>query len=273
VTTLSRAPAKILGTYAHLTVDIGDREEIRRAIRELEPNAILHAASLGVIEKVELLEMLRINAVGTDNLLAAAKSLKARPPVVIAGSGYEYAPQSRPLTEYDPIRPASPYGISKAAATFCAASYSAEIPITVLRIFNVYGPGERVPRLLPYIVENAKSGKPIELTSCEQVRDFVYVRDIASLFWRALECPPVDGQLRILNAGSGMAVRLKEFVCTVIRVLARQGINAQAEFGSRPYKSGEPMYYVAANSRLEEALGSFPFTTPEAGIRQSLESM
>jgi nucleoside-diphosphate-sugar epimerase len=254
-------------------VDIGDREATRRAIREVQPEAILHAASSGVTEKADLLVMLRSNAVGTDNVLSAAKSLKEPPPVVIAGSGYEYAPQPRPLTEDDPMHPASPYGISKAAATFCAANYSAEIPITLLRVFNVYGPGERLPRLLPYIVENARHGKPIELTSCEQVRDFVYVRDIASIFWRALECMPEDGHLRILNIGSGSAVPLKNFVCTVIRVLVKQGIRAHLEFGARPYRTGEPMYYAANTNRLAAVLGCTPRTPLEVGITETVAAL
>jgi UDP-glucose 4-epimerase len=142
----------------------------------------------------------------------------------------------------------------------------------VLRIFNVYGPGERLPRLLPYIVENARSGQPIELTSCEQVRDFVYVRDLASLFWRALECPSADGQVRILNAGSGTAVRLKDFVCIAIRALAKQGIRAQIEFGARPHKESEPMYYVSNTSRLRSTLGDLQFTAFDTGIEQTLET-
>jgi nucleoside-diphosphate-sugar epimerase len=265
-------PANIPGADVHLVVDIGDREASLRAIGGVQPDAILHAASSGVTEKAGFLEMLRNNAAGTDNLLSAARALRIPPAVVIAGSGYEYAPQARPLTEDDPICPASPYGISKAAATFCAANYFEEIPLTVLRIFNVYGPGERVPRLLPYIVENAKLGKPVELTPCEQVRDFVYVRDIASMFWRALECPPEDGRLRILNAGSGTPLRLKDFVCMVIRALAKQGVRAQLEFGARSYKPGEPMYYVANTSRLWSTLGNLQLTPLEAGVQQALEA-
>jgi nucleoside-diphosphate-sugar epimerase len=272
VTTLSRTPANIPGTDAHLTVDIGDREATQRAIGELQPDAILHAASSGVSENTEFLEMLRSNVAGTDNLLSASRSLKKPPAVVIAGSGYEYALQSRPLTEDDPINPASAYGISKAAATFCAANYSAEIPITVLRIFNVYGPGEHTPRLLPYIVENAKLGKSIELTPCEQIRDFVYVRDIASIFWRALECMPEDNHLRILNVGSGSAVPLKSFVCTVARVLEERGLKIRVKFGARPYKPGEPMYYAANISRLWSILGSLQPTAFDTGIRQTLEA-
>jgi UDP-glucose 4-epimerase len=174
------------------------------------------------------------------------------------------------LTEEDPIRPVSPYGISKAAVTFCAANYAAEIPVTVLRIFNVYGPGERVPRLLPYIIQNARHGQPVELTACEQVRDFVYARDVASIFWRALECPPADGRLRILNVGSGLAVPLKDFVCAAVRVLEEQGLKVRLKFGTRPYKPGEPMYYAADTSRLWSILGTLQLTAFDAGIRETL---
>jgi UDP-glucose 4-epimerase len=263
----------IPGASAHIALDLGSRLEVWKAIQDLEPAAILHAASSGVTEKVEFSEMLRSNVAGTDNLLSAAASLSNPPSVVIAGSGYEYAAQPRPLTEDDPIFPASQYGISKAAATYCAANYATGMSITVLRVFNVYGPGERVPRLLPYIVQNAKLGNPVEVTACEQIRDFIYVQDLASLFWRALECPPDNGQLRTLNVGSGAPVPLRDFVCTVIGALQEKGVNAQVQFGARPYRAGEPMYYAADTSRLHQTLGRPSLTPVEAGVRQFVEAM
>jgi len=273
VTTLSRSRAMIPGASTHIAVDIGSRSEVWKAVQELEPAAILHAASLGVTEKAELSEMLRSNVAGTDNLLSAAASLSNPPSVVMAGSGYEYRAQSRPLTEDDPVFPASPYGISKAAATYCAANYATGMPLTVLRVFNVYGPGERLPRLLPYIVQNARLGNPVEVTACEQVRDFIYVRDLASIFWRALECAPENGQLRTLNVGSGSPAPLKEFVCTIVRVLQERGMYVQVKFGARPYRAGEPMYYAADTSRMASALGRPPVTPLEVGVRETVESL
>ena len=273
VTTLSRFKAEIPSVSAHLVIDIGNYAEVSRAIKELVPTAIIHAASSGVTEKAEFLEMLRSNVAGTDNLLSAAASLSKPPSVVMAGTGYEYATQPRPLTEDDPILPASPYGISKAAATYCAAHYATGMPITVLRIFNVYGPRERLPRLLPYIVQNARLGNPVEVTACEQVRDFIYVRDLASIFWHALECSPENGRLRILNVGSGSPLPLRDFVCTVVRILQEKGVNAQVKFGARPYRAGEPMYYAADTSRLYETLGRPRFTPVETGIREFVEAM
>jgi nucleoside-diphosphate-sugar epimerase len=273
VTTLSRSRATIPGASAHIALDLGLRSEVWKSLQDLEPAAILHAAASGVTEKVEFPEMLRSNVAGTDNLLSAAASLSNPPSVVMAGSGYEYAAQSRPLTEDDPIFPASLYGISKAAATYCAAHYATRMPITVLRVFNVYGPGERLPRLLPFIVQNARAGSPVELTACDQIRDFIHVRDLASLFWRALDCSPENGELRTLNVGSGSPEPLRVFVCTVARVLQENGVRAQVKFGVLAYRGGEPMYYAANTSRMAAILGNPPLTRLEVGVRNTVESL
>jgi nucleoside-diphosphate-sugar epimerase len=270
VVTASRSEAKFPGAMTHRALDIGDRAEVLRLIKDLEPAAILHAASSGVTEKAEFSEMLRSNVIGTDNVLAAAALLADPPSVVIAGSGYEYAAKSRAVSENDTVFPATSYGVSKAAATFCAASYANTMPITVLRIFNVYGPGERLPRLLPYIVNNARVGRPIELTACEQVRDFVYVRDLASMFWSALECPPKGSFLRILNVGSGSPLSLKQFVTTIVGVLQEQGLRPEVRFGARPYRENEPIYYAAKTTKLRQAFEILSVTPLEVGIRESV---
>ena len=130
-----------------------------------------------------------------------------------------------------------------------------------------------MPRLLPYIVRNARVGSPVEVTACEQIRDFIYVRDLASLFWRALECSPANGQLRILNVGSGSPVPLRVFVCTVAQVLQEEGVRAQVKFGARPYRAGEPMYYAADTGLMATILGNPPVTPLEVGVRDTVESL
>jgi nucleoside-diphosphate-sugar epimerase len=273
VVTASRSEAKFPGASTHRALDIGDRAEVLRLIKDLEPAAILHVASSGVTEKAEFSEMLRSNVIGTDNLLAAAALLPDPPSVVIAGSGYEYAAKNRAVTEEDTVFPGTPYGVSKAAATFCAANYANTMPITVLRIFNVYGPGEPLPRLLPYIVNSVKMGEPVELTACEQVRDFVYVRDLASIFWSALGCSPEGRLLRILNVGSGFPMPLKQFVTMIVEVLCEKGLLPEIRFGARPYRENEPMYYAAETTMLRQALKALSFTPLDVGIRESVEAI
>ena len=272
VVTTSRSEATT-GAAGHVAMDLCDRDRVSAMLKEVAPSGILHTAAAGTSEEVGFAQLMRTNAVGTENLLAAALALPQPPAVVMAGSGYEYAPQSRDLTEDDPVWPVTPYGISKAASAFRAGIYATQMPITLLRIFNVYGPGEREPRLLPYIAACAKAGRVIELTDCEQVRDFVFVKDVAALFCRALECSPRDRRLRVLNVGSGSPVPLKQFVTIVIEALRDRGLSPQAKFGVRPYRAGEPMYYAGDTSRLQETLGMLLSTNLQAGIRQTLDAM
>ena len=272
VITTSRSEATT-GSAGHVAMDLCDRAGVLAMLREVAPSGILHTAVAGASEEVGFAQLMRTNLVGTENLLAAALALPQPPTVVLAGTGYEYAPQSRDLTEGDPVCPTTPYGISKAAAAFCAGIYATQMPITLLRIFNVYGPGEREPRLLPYIAACAKAGRVVELSDCEQVRDFVFVKDVAALFWRALECSPRDRRLRILNVCSGSPVPLKQFVTVVLEALRERGLSPQAKFGVRPYRAGEPMYYAGDTGRLQETLGMLPSTNLQAGIRQTLDAM
>lgn len=272
VITTSRYEATT-GGARHVAMDLCDRDRVSAMLREVAPSGILHTAAAGAAEEVEFAQLMRTNVVGTENLLAAALGLPQPPAVVLAGSGYEYAPQSRDLTEDDPVWPVTSYGISKAAAAFFAGICATRIPITLLRIFNVYGPGEREPRLLPYIAACVKAGRVIELSDCEQVRDFVFVKDVAALFWRASECSPQDRRLRILNVGSGSPAPLKRFVTVALEALRERGLSPQAKFGVRPYRAGEPMYYAGDTGRLQETLGMLPSTNLQAGIRQTLDAM
>ena len=261
------------GIAGHVALDLCDRSRVLAVLKEVAPAGILHAAAAGASENVEFAQLIRTNVVGTENLLAAALALPQPPVVVLAGSGYEYAPQSRDLREDDPVCPVTPYGVSKAAAAFCAGIYATRMPITLLRIFNVYGPGEREPRLLPSTVACARAERVIELTDCEQVRDFVFVKDVAGIFWRALERPPQDRRLRILNVGSGSPAPLKQFVAVLLEALREKGLDPRPKFGARPHHVGEPMYYAGDTSRLRETLGKLPRTSLQEGIRQTLDAI
>lgn len=254
--------------------DLVDRERIFRILKEVQPSGIIHLAAAGVIYGAnDLLHMFHVNVLGMDNLLAAVANAKVKPAVVVAGSGYEYAPQDRPIGEDDPVAPVSAYGVAKAAAALCANFYAARMPISLLRFFNIYGPGEREPRLVPYAVSCARTAKPLELTKGEQVRDYVYVEDAAESFWRVLSRPPQDQKLRVLNIGSGSPLSLKQFVMKLAGILRKKGLEPQIMFGARPYRTDEPMVYAADVARLQRTLKWLPSTDIETGLVRAVESM
>jgi UDP-glucose 4-epimerase len=261
------------GVSSH-EVDLRNRQEVFRIVADVQPAAVIHLAAAGVsYGSGTFSDLLQINLLGTDNLLSAAAGLEPKPHVVIAGTGYEYAPQDHPISEDDPVAPRSAYGISKAAAALCAGYYASGMPITLLRLFNVYGPGERESRLIPYIVRCAEKDIPAEVSQGLQVRDFTYVGHVAEAFWRALSLPSRDETLAVFNVGTGVAVVLKQAVELLAQLLRSRGLDPQLHWGAIPTRPDEPKVYVANVARMQQA---FRWTPPPAlswGLQQTIESM
>lgn len=264
----------IQGTYTY-KLDLRNRKRVFEYINALKPEGVIHLAAAGVTYgTATTVEAFQVNTIGTENLLAALSGLESPPPVVLAGTSLEYAIQPRPIREDDPLGPYSPYGVSKAAAALCAAGlYSDKMPLTLIRPFNLYGPGEKEPRLIPYVINSALRNEHIALTACEQLRDYTFVADGAECFWQALNTPPTNPSLRILNLGSGSPVSLHKLVTNVIGQLARHGVTARVSFGAKPYREGEAMTYVADISKLKETLQWSPTTSLDDGIHQTIEAL
>lgn len=255
----------------HHRVDLTNRATVFDLLRSIRPDAVIHLAGAGVAHGPGSLEsILQTNVMGTTNLLDAVQACGS-PPVVMAGSGAEYAPQARPTVESDEIAPISAYGASKAAASVCARFYSRTMNIRLLRLFNVYGPGERVPRIAPYIIACAKSGVPADLTACEQVRDYAYVGDIAEALWRAL-ASPMEGRLtNIFNVGTGNAMPLRAFVECLRDLLLVQGLEPTIRFGSLAYRDDEAMMYAPNVTRFKEAFHWLPTTPIQVGLQAMID--
>lgn len=259
------------GVKSH-KVDLRSLPEIQGVIKQVQPKAVLHLAAGGVAYgSADLNSLLHVNTLGLENLLHAVQANKLVIPVVIAGSGFEYAPSDHLAKENDPLQPFTPYGVSKAAASIVAQFYSRDIPITMLRLFSLYGVGEKVPRLAPYIIQSTINGRPVELTMCEQERDYTYVDDAAEAFWRVLTLPDPTNGLRVINISSGTVITLRTFVETLADILDKYGYTSELHFGARPYRTGESMFYAANINRMRALLCWSPTTTIEIGLEKMVE--
>ncbi len=264
------APAGII----HHRATLEDRSAIFRIIEEVKPGAVLHLAAAGVTFGTHALDrLLAANVLGTENLLSAVQALDTPVPVVLAGTCIEYRMQDRPIREDDPIEPFSEYGVSKGAASLVASSYATRLPITVLRLFTLYGPGEVEPRFTAHVIGSAKRHAAVALTACEQTRDYLYVGDAARSFWQALGVAPPEGRLQVVNVGSGEPVRLRSFVGELAGILRDFGLDPDLRFGAKPYRPGEPMMIVSDPTRACTVLGWKPRVSLHDGLRRTVESM
>jgi nucleoside-diphosphate-sugar epimerase len=252
--------------------DLLDADAIKKILSAVRPHSIIHLAASGVEHGADRVrDVFSVNVEGLAVLLDAVKDAGINPHVVIAGSGFEYAPQDRPLREDDPLVPNSIYGVSKVAATHLARIYGTTIPITVLRLFSLYGPGEQEPRVVPYVVAQVKRGLPVELTPGEQVRAYTYVVDAAEGFWRALASPPSNLAYQVMNLASGNHTTLRAFLEALRLLLLERGLRPDLRFGARCYRSNELMNYTADIERLRMTLDWFPSTSLHAGLSLMLD--
>ena len=223
--------------------DLTAAGEIAAIVEQCKPTAVIHCAAPGVARgSLGFAEMLAVTAGGTAALLAACAIQSKRPRVVLVGSGFEYAPASRPVDEDWPLEPApQSYGAAKVAATRVATEFAGQLPIALLRPFHIYGAGEAERRLGPFIIAEARRGARIALTGCEQQRDFLHVDDCAAMLWDGLARLGDEPGLAIRNLGSGQPIALREFVESTVAELSHRGIQADCALGVLPYRDGEPM--------------------------------
>ena len=184
--------------------------------------------------------------------------------LVHVGSAFEYGPVQGQLTEESATRPTSLYGETKLAGTreLLAVQKKTGLRAITARLFNVYGPGEHAPRLLPSLLRAARSGEKLPLTAGEQRRDFVYVEDVAE---GLLRLGMLDRSPGIVNLATGQLTSVREFVLCAARVL---GLKAeQLQFGAIPVRGDEVQQAPISTKRLEELIGWRPEYSIEKGIR------
>jgi nucleoside-diphosphate-sugar epimerase len=127
-------------------------------------------------------------------------------------SGYLYGRPTRlPIEEDDPQEPNNPYALSKFLAERICAFYatSMELPVTLVRPFNVYGFGQRTEFLIPTILDQVRKGDVIRVNDLAPRRDYVCLDDLVAALVLAIERP---GGYRVFNIGSGVSYSVRDII-------------------------------------------------------------
>jgi len=205
-----------------IEADLKDPTSLRAALSEARPERIFHLAAQSFVPTSWKCpaETFAINAIGQINLFETILSLKVEPKIQIAGSSEEYGQvfsDEIPMKETNPLRPLSPYAVSKVAQDLLAFQYFKSYGLRVVRTrgFNHTGPRRGdvfvTASFARQIAEIEKKKRPpvIHVGNLEAKRDFTDVRDIVRAYWLSLE-KGVEGD--VYNIGSGQAYSMQELL-------------------------------------------------------------
>ena len=164
------------------------------------------------------------------------------------------------------LAPATLYGACKHGLQLVLRALAAQQGVSFAwgRIFFLYGPHEDSARLIASVIRSLLQGKPALCTSGEQMRDFLYVHDVADAFVALLESP-ITGAI---NIASGRPLKLKEVVTEIGRQIGKPNL---IQFGALPDRPNEPARLVADIRRLREELRWQPSYDLQRGLACTIE--
>ena len=211
------------------------------------------------------------NIKGTLNVLNAARQVGTEHLLVTSTSEVYGTAQYTPIDEKHPFQGQSPYSATKIGADRLAESFwrSFELPVTIVRPFNTYGPRQSARAVIPTIITQLLAGRTeIKLGSLEPTRDFNYVKDTAAGFMALGDCEAAIGQE--VNIATGV----EHSIGDLARELIRQ-INPQAQIVCdaqrlRP-KDSEVERLLGDASKMHQLTGWKPAYTFEQGLAATIE--
>ena len=161
-------------------------------------------------------DFLTANVIGTQHALDYCRRHNSS---LIFVSAYIYGvPQILPIPESHPIQPTNPYALSKhLAEQLCKFSVLSDqvTNVTTLRLFNVYGPGQRPEFLIPTVLDQVARGGIVEVSDLKPRRDYIYIDDVVSAIMSAMS---LGRGYNALNIGSGVSLSVEEVVETIQRL-------------------------------------------------------
>ncbi len=254
-----------------ITGDIRDFDSVDSAVGKVD--AVCHLAALIGIpySYTTPLAYIRTNVEGTYNVLEAARRQGGKRVVHTSTSETYGTAQYTPIDEKHPVTGQSPYSATKIAADQLALSYalSFDLPVTVIRPFNTYGPRQSMRAVIPTIIAQIAAGnKVIKLGNLKPTRDLTFVTDTAKGLMRGLETDSGEG--RVINLGTGKNISILDLSKKIMDLMGRSVEIMSVEERNRPVTS-EVDCLLSSNALAGELLNWTPEVSLEQGLQETIE--
>jgi CDP-glucose 4,6-dehydratase len=259
------------------TVVVGDLKDYRKiadVLSKYEITTIFHlgAQPIVTIARLNPLETLESNIMGTVHILEAARLYSGVTEIVVVSSDKAYGPcETIPYKETERLHGKAPYDVSKSCADLISQVYANpdvySMPITISRCANVFGPGDlNLNRIVPGAMEAIIKNKPLKIRSSGKlIREYIYVKDSTDGYITLAEnIDKTKGQAYNLASKNIMSVtQIVDKICDVTGKVVKMDILDQAR--------GEISEQYLDGSKIKNVLGWEAKTTFEEAIRETFD--
>lgn len=266
-------PVMEQANFKFVKADIADRQAVFDLFAAEKPNVVVNfAAESHVDRSIENPGVfLQTNVIGTQVLLDACRQFGVeRYHQVSTDEVYGDLPLDRPdlfFTESTPLHTSSPYSASKASADLLCNAYQRtyNLPITISRCSNNYGPYQFPEKLIPLMIHNAQNDKALPVYGDGmQVRDWLHVKDHCAAIWTVLQKGRIG---EVYNVGGNNEKANIEIVRLILQQLGKP--ESLIEYvQDRP---GHDRRYAIDNTKITTELGWQPEYMFEQGIAETID--
>ncbi|MBF0361902.1 MAG: SDR family NAD(P)-dependent oxidoreductase [Oligoflexia bacterium] len=251
--------------------DIRDYKRVKDALEGID--IVFHLAALIAIpfSYYSPESYVDTNTKGTLNILLASKELKTKRVLVTSTSEVYGTAKYVPIDEKHPLQGQSPYSATKIAADKLSESFrlSFDLPITIVRPFNTYGPRQSARAVIPTIITQLLQGATeISLGELNSTRDFVYVKDTALGFIKIAAALNTIGEE--INISTQKEISIGDLAKVIISEINPNAKIKVDENRLRPTNS-EVFRLLGSNQKLKEFTNWIPSLPIEEGIKESID--
>jgi dTDP-glucose 4,6-dehydratase len=250
--------------------DIRDPDTVREVIADVD--VVVNAAAESHVEKSiqeGASEFVRTNVEGTQILLDALREAPLDRFILISSSEVYGTAESAPMDEDHPLNPRSPYAATKAGADRLAYSYwvTYDLPITIVRPFNNYGPFQHPEKALPRFIIQALRDEPLTIHGDGHAsRDWLFVEDDAEAIEAVIAAPLENVAGEVLNIATGIDISVSDIADYVLDALDKpRSLKVHTE--ERP---GQVDRHIGSTDRAERLIGFRARTSFERGLEKTI---